>query len=120
MALTKASAPAKSRRRTTFTSWPPCRSQSRLRAASAASTSASLSTSGTPNPCEGTGQPSRVGHLLRAYRLVELRAREVPEPNRRLAQGDAFAMRLLRHLGRPVVADEGVEGGHQHEGILQV
>src|SRR5882672_10452867 len=58
-------------------------------------------------------------HGLRPDPLVELLRCHIAERERRLLQGRAFLVRLLRDLRRLVVADVRVERGDEHERVPQ-
>src|SRR5690349_13180252 len=58
-------------------------------------------------------------HRRRLHPAVEVRAAHVTERERRFAKRGALAMRLLRDLGRAVVADVRRERGHEHERALE-
>ena len=57
----------------------------------------------------------RPGHLLRLHPLIELLAREIPEPQRRLAQVAVFDVSGVGNLRGFVIADLRRQCGHQHQ-----
>src|SRR5437762_12482635 len=63
---------------------------------------------------------ARADHRFRPDPFVELLAGDEAELDRRLAQCLAGLVRGLRDLGGLVVADVGVQGGDEHERVLEV
>src|SRR5207248_11528058 len=70
---------------------------------------------------EPTGRASwrRPDHRPRLDPAVEVLAAHIAQSERRFAQRAAFAVRFLRDLGRPVIADVRRERGHQHQRALE-
>src|SRR3954469_16272650 len=62
---------------------------------------------------------ARRGHRLGSHPPIEVLPLHVTQGERRLAQGAALAMRLLRDFGRTVVADVRCERRDQHQRALE-
>src|SRR5215468_8524139 len=73
-------------------------------------------------PAGGTRLPrsaARADHVLRPDAAVELLAAHQAEREGCFAQAEMLLVGLLRDLGGIVVADEGIERGHQHQRLVE-
>src|ERR1700740_479981 len=62
----------------------------------------------------------RMSHVLRPHPCIKLLRGDKPELESSLAQADIFPICGQRDLRRLVVSDGGIEGGDQHERIVEM
>src|SRR5579872_3451066 len=61
-----------------------------------------------------------MSHLFRTHHLVELLSGKIAQLKRRLAQTQIFVMSFMGNGGGFVISDFGAQGGHQHQGVIDM